>query len=173
MRFAILLLLLPLLVVSCGGSTDPKELTDEGYSALASDDCAGALSAFEKALEAIGDDTTHAQYLEASLGAIEARSVSDPDQAIADLKALAEKFPEDVTAREYSKIGIRLGSQGTVELLVKAAKVIELAQVRFPEAEVLDKQGKLLADKAKKLADSTGDTSAADAFAGLGYTGGD
>ncbi len=176
MRFATLFLLLPLLVVSCGGgSSDPKELTkeftDEGYSALASDDCAAALDAFEKALEAIGGDTSHDMYLEASLGAIEARSVSDADGAIADLKALAEKSPEDVTVKEYSRIGIRLGSQGSVELLVKAAEVIGLAQERFPDSEVLDKQGNQLAVKAKKLEESTGDPSAADAFKSLGYVG--
>ena len=172
MRFAILLLLSSLLVVSCGGSADPKDLADEGYSALSADDCSGALEAYEKALEAIGDDSAHPLFLEVSLGAIEARSVTDPDRAIADLKALAEKHPDAVTDKEYSKIGIRLGSQQSVDLMLKAAEVVGLAKERFPESEYLDRQGNQLAEKAEKLANETGDSRATDAFKGLGYTGG-
>jgi len=151
MRFATLFLLTSLLVVSCGGSADPKALADEAYTALSSDDCDAALTAYEKALAAIGDDTAHPQFLEASLGAIEAKSVSDADGAIADLKALVAKLPDGVTAKEYSKIGMRLGSQGSVEQLKKAAEVCGLGKERFPDAEVLAKQIDILGDKAKDL----------------------
>src|SRR6185436_9174732 len=65
------LLLLPLLLApACGGSSDPKDLTEAGYAALGAGDSKAALGEFDQALAAIGSDTAHPQYLRAKLGAI-------------------------------------------------------------------------------------------------------
>jgi hypothetical protein len=165
MRFiTILLIAVPFLAVSCGGSADPKDLTNEGDKALGSDDFAGALDAYESALEAIGSDTTHPQYFAASLGSIEARTKSDPDQAIADLKALAAAAPDRVTDGDYSRIGGLLGNNGH---LLKAIDVVTLGKERFPEAVSLSKQVDLLGKKAE----ASDDPEAVKALKSLGYVG--
>jgi len=169
MRFASLFLVLaPLLVVSCGGSSDPSELTDEGNRALGSGDFAAAQTAFEGALEAIGDDSGHALYLEAKLGAIEAMTKADPGTALADLKALAAAQADKVTDRDFSRIA---SSMGMNDHLDEAIELLGFAMKTYEDSESLDKQVKALGDKAAAKAAETGDNSALEAIKGLGYGG--
>ena len=58
-----LLALLPLLTTACGGSSDPTDLSKSGYKALGSNDFAAAKADFDAALEAIGENANHAEYL--------------------------------------------------------------------------------------------------------------
>ena len=169
MRFATLLLLLlaPFLAVSCGGSSDPKELTDAGNKALGSNDYGTALESFEKALEVIGDDASHAQYLSANLGAVEARGKTDPTGALEALKTLTAAAPGKLTDRDYSRIASSLGVHNHLD---QAIEVVRLGMGLFPEAKSLKEQVMALGDKAKAAA-AGGDSSALDAIRGLGYGG--
>jgi tetratricopeptide (TPR) repeat protein len=170
MRFATLLLLLvaPVLVVSCGGgSSDPTELTDEGYRALDTGDFSAAQASFEKALDVIGDDTAHAQYLDASLGAIEARTKSDPQGAREALVALCEAQPGKVTDKEFSRVASTLGTIGGKDHLKQAIELVGYALQLYPDAESLKKQVTALGDKAK----ASGDEGNLDLIKGLGYGG--
>lgn len=170
MRLASLLLLAaPLLFTSCGGSSDPGELTDEGNQALGTGDFSAAQASFEKALEIIGDDTAHPRYLEASLGAIEAKAKADPDGALADIQALAAALPGKVTDRDYSRIASTMGSN---DHLTQAIELVKFARGSFPESESLGKQIKALGDKAKAEASATGNEANLKAIQGLGYGGG-
>lgn len=175
MRFAILFLVaVPFLAVSCGGSSDPKQLTSDGSTALGSDDYAGALAAYEKALEVIGDDVSHPQYFTAALGCVEARTLGDPKGSVEGLKALATKLPDQVTAREYGQIA---GVLGKNEHLTEAVAVVGLGLEAYPGAESLTKQRTLLGARLEKLlaaGDASGEESEAlKALQGLGYVGGD
>src|SRR6185503_13446163 len=100
------LLLLPLLLApACGGSSDPKDLTEAGYAALGAGDSKAALGEFDQALAAIGSDTAHPQYLRAKLGAIEAKIRLDPEAAKREFLELSAGMPSQITARDFSTLG--------------------------------------------------------------------
>jgi tetratricopeptide (TPR) repeat protein len=166
MRIATLLLAsLALLATSCGGgSSDPAELTSNGQKALGTQDFASALADFEAALAAIGGDTSHPSYLRAKLGAVEARSASDAQAAVDELIELAGAMPGKVSDRDYNRIAGRMGDAGHFE---QAIALLAKGKEEYPESAHLDKLGNRLADEAKK----SGDSSALDALAGLGYVG--
>ena len=169
MRTATLLLALFPLVASCGGSADPVDLTKSGEKALGTRDYAAAHEDFEAALETIAGDTSHAMYLRAKLGAIEASavaSVSDGKAAAADLVALHKAMPTKVTDSDFNRIA---GKMGDAENFKGAKNVLAAGKQIFPDSKHLDKLGNKLLVDAKKA----GDTETSDALSGLGYTGGD
>jgi len=163
-RTVTLLLSALLLVTSCGGSTDPAELTKSGERALGTQDFQTALTDFEAALAVIGGDTSDPNYLHAKLGEIEARSATDAAKAAADLIALSEAMPGEVSDRDFNRIAGRMGDAGkfseAIELLAKGKE-------QYPESAHLDKLGARLAEDAQK----SGDSGALDALRGLGYVG--
>ena len=165
MRIATFLLAsLALLVSSCGGSSDPGELTSNGYKALGTQDFAGALADFEAALEAIGGNTSHASYVRAKMGAIEARAATDAAAAADELIELAGAMPGKVSDRDYNRIAGRMGDAGH---FTEAIALLEKGKEEYPDSAHLDKLGNRLADEAKK----SGDSGALDRLKGLGYVG--
>ena len=166
MRQRLFLLLTPLaLLAACGGGgSDPGAATDAGYKALGTGDYASAESEFDSALAAIGEDTSHPQYVKAKLGSITAACKTDPKRAETALTAMAADMPESVGERTYADIAGRLGDAGN---FTEAVALLESGKQRFPESSTLDGLGKKLV----KQAEQAGDAGALDALAGLGYAG--
>lgn len=164
MRLSTLLCVaLPLLTAGCGGS-DPAELTSSATRALGVGDFAGARAGFDEALQAIGENPAHPDYLRAKMGAIEARTKDAPDEAVAMFLALAKKLPEQVGAADYSRVGGRLGDGGNFDQAIQLASAGKEA---FPDSAPLDKLIQDLGDKAKE----SGSSEALEALKGLGYVG--
>ena len=159
LRFA---LILPLLAASCGGGSDPKALTDQGYAALKTNQHAAALEDFQAALDAIGSDTAHAQFKRASLGAVEAQIGVDAEKAKTEFLALASAHPSKFGDRDYSLIGGKLAS---AQEFMAAIAVLDAGMKAHDESPVL--QG--LVDSIKTAAEKAGSTDALDELASLGY----
>ena len=163
MRYLSLLVGTLVLAASCGGSSDPAELVTSGERALGTRDLSTAQGHFEDALAAIGEDTSHALYLRAKLGSIEARSASDPDGAKNDLIALSRAMPGKVTDNDFNRIANQMGAKELTAAVAVLAEGMEL----YPDSEHLDK----LAKRLQAQAESSGNAGALDALAGLGYVG--
>jgi hypothetical protein len=153
------LALLPLFACSCGGSSAPDDLTSQALDELHSGKHASALTKFRKVLENVkpGD----AGYLEAKLGAIEARIHSDPEGAKAEFLELASAHPDQVDARRYSHVG---GCLANAKQWVPSINVMDAGIKRFGKDEP---KLKALLEKIKK--ESAGDAGAENALKGLGY----
>ena len=162
MRTATLFLAAALFASCGGGSTDPSELTNSGEKALGTGDSAAARADFEAALAAMGDDTSHAMYLRAKLGWIEATAAEDSAAAADALIALHAAQPGKVSDRDFNRIAGKMGSD-----IGSAVKVLDVAKASYPDSEHLDKLGERLATEAKKA----GDADALGALEGLGYVG--
>lgn len=154
------------LLSSCGGSSDPRALTDEGSKALNSGDYAGAAESFDAALAALGEDSANPEWLRAKLGAIQARAQTDPGRAKQDFLDLAKGNPSKVTADHFNLIGSKLGA---AEHMKEAVAVLQAGMESHPESVHL----KALLEELGKKAESSGDASALDSLKGLGYVGGD
>jgi hypothetical protein len=155
-----------LLLAACGGGATPAEHTDAGYTALSAGDGAAALSSFRAALEAIGTDTGHAQYFRAKMGEMEALAEVTPTAARDEFLALAAELPEQVTDKDFSLIGGRLGGSGALE---EAVVVLTAGVERYPESPHLKQLIDVLGDQATK----TGASGALKSLQGLGYAGDD
>ena len=164
MRLTATLLCTALLLASCGGSGDPVALTKLGEKALGSQDFASALSEFEAALEAIGADSSHAYYLRARLGSIEARAATDAAKALAEVIELSTARTGAVDDADFNRIASRMASAGKFK---EAVALLGHAKGLFPESAHLDKLGAKLASDAKKA----DDPEAMAALKGMGYVG--
>lgn len=170
MRIASILLALPILAASCGGSADPTDLTKAGETSLGSQDSGKAAESFDAALKAIGADTTHPMYVRAKLGLAEAFAGTDPSQSQSILAALLKELPGKITAKDFIAVMNKMSESSADDAIKATAETLKLALSAFPEAKAkLDVLGKFLAVKAAKA----GDTGGASALDGLGYTGGD
>lgn len=152
------------LLASCGGSSDPAELVSAGEKSLGTREFSAAAESFDAALAAIGGDASHPYYLRAKLGAIEARCDSDAKGASDDLIALSREMPGKVTDGDFNRIANLMGSAKQFDA---AIAVLAEGKTAYPESAHLDKLGEQL----RKQAEASGDSSALDALAGLGYVG--
>lgn len=157
------LLSLALLLPACGGS-DPAALTHSGNTALGSGDFDAALADFQSALDAIGSDTSHPEYVRAKLGAIEAWTKLDPAKARDEFLKLADAMPDRVNDRDFNRIGGRLGDAGNIN---EATELAQAGKERYPDSAHLDTLIKRLGDQAQ----AGGDSEALEALRGLGYVG--
>ena len=161
-RRSVILLLLLTALPACGGSTDPKTLTEEGYAALGASDSAGALAEFEAALAEIGADTAHPQFMRAKLGAIEARIRLDPAAAKQEFLDLAAGMPSKVTAKDFSYFGQRFAGAGEYMAAVDLLDAGMKAHAESPDLKQLQQAIKTAAEQA-------GATDALEKMRGLGY----
>ncbi len=164
MRLSILLALLSLTALSCGGSSDPAALSSEASRALGRGDFAAARADFDRALDAIGADHAHPEYLRAKMGAVESRTKEAPDEAVSQFLALAKELPAQVGPADYQRIGSRLGSAGHFD---QAIALVKAGKDAHPDAAALDKLVQSLGDQAAQ----TGSSEALKALEGLGYVG--
>lgn len=162
-------LLLPLLAVlaslglaACGGNSDPRSLYAEGQTALTSGDYEGALADFEAALAAMQGATDHELFVEANLGAVEARIRIAPEQAKQDFLALAAARTADVTPKDFSYIGGKFASAGRFSEAIDVLDAGMQAHAESPQLKELQESIKVAAEKA-------GDSEALKKMAGLGY----
>lgn len=147
---------------ACGGG-DPKELTDQAFAALNSNDMSKAADLFEEALSKIGNDPAHPEYLRAKLGLIEAIAAANPKRAREEFERLAAAHPEDITDREYNRIALRIAEGDLGEAIVLAKRAKEL----YAESPHLAK----LVDDLGRRAETSGDAADLEALKGLGYVG--
>ena len=160
-----LLCTLPLLLTACGGgSADPKQATDAGYAALNSGDSGAAVDHFAAALEVLAPGD--AGYKRARMGEIEAKVKVAPDAATASFIDYAGKHPDQVSADDYQKVGIKLSEN---KALGDAVKVLDAGLKRFADNPKLKQAMDLTVAKAE----TSNDSSALDLLKGLGYVGGD
>jgi hypothetical protein len=147
-------------LASCSGETSAKDLNNEGETALQSMDYDGAKASYEKALAALGEDTSSADYKTAKLGVIESLAHLNAGDCVTAFMALAADG--GLNAKDYSLIGgILAGADSVNEGVTVAAAGREV----FPDDAGLDSVLKALVEKAKK----TGNSEAMGALAGLGY----
>ncbi len=157
-------LALALTLAACGGGgSDPAAANEEGYAALGSGKYANAASHFQTALDAIGSDTSNAQYLRASMGLIETNVHVDPERAKDDFLALASASPQ-VNAKDYSRIG---GMLAGAKQFQPAIAVVDAGIKAYPETPALEKMIEQISADAEK----SGDAEAINALKGLGYLG--
>ncbi len=163
MRTPLLLgLTFTLTLASCGSGSDPRALSESGYEALGSSDYEGALADFESALVAIGDDTSHAEYVGAKLGAVEARIHLDAAAAKDEFLELAKGMPSQITDKDFSLIG---GKFANAKEYSAAIAVLDAGMKTFSESPALV----ALKDNIAAAAERDGDEAALSEMAGLGY----
>lgn len=163
MRLPYLLLFLPLLLPSCG-SSDPRALTDQGASALASGDAKGAQASFEKALASLkpGDP----DYARASMGRFQALVRVDPERARGEFLAYAKAQSASVTEGDFATmVNEFLRRERTVE----AVDVMDAGVKAFPKSEAMLAVRKRVEEQAR----AAKDPAAMQKMKGLGYIGGD
>ncbi len=153
------------LASACGGSSDPRALTDEGSKALNSGDHAAAAKSFDAAVAALGDKPSDPDWLRAKLGGIQARTQTDASRAKGDFLELARTQPTQVTADNFSLIGSKLADAGHVK---EAAEVLEAGLKAHPDSKALV----ALREDLGKRAESSGDPELLKGLEGLGYVGG-
>ena len=153
-----LLLLLP----ACGGSSDPRALTDEGSKELNSSDFAGAAKSFQAALDNLGQDSANAEWKRAKVGLIQAHVHADAAHAKDEFLEFAAAAPSKVTDQDFYLIGDSLGKAGK---LAEAEAVLKAGMKAYPESPHLKA---LLTDLGKRAEASGAST---DTLKGLGYVG--
>lgn len=152
------------LLASCGGSSDPKALTSEGYASLQGGRYEEAAGSFERALQALGTDTSGPDFKRAKMGSIEALIHVDPTRARDEFLAYAKGAPGQVEDRDFNKIGGLFGDAGKVG---EGIDVLSAGLEAHPESVHLQALVTQLGDLAKK----TGSAKELEALAGLGYVG--
>jgi hypothetical protein len=155
---AALLVALP----ACGGSADPKALTDAGRAALGSGEYAQAADEFAAALAAIGGDTRNPHFARAKMGHVEASLRKDPGAARDEFLAYAKANPSTVTPDDFSQIGRAFTSASKYS---EAIDIVDAGLKMHVESAVLAK----LVEDIKKAAERDGDSAAIGKLAGLGY----
>ncbi|MBK7642393.1 MAG: hypothetical protein IPJ19_05005 [Planctomycetes bacterium] len=163
MRPSCLLFALLLLLPACG-SSDPRALTDEGSSALATGDASAAAASFEKALALLkpGDP----DFARASMGRFQALVRLDPARASTEFLAYAKANPASTSEGDF---GTLVGEFLRRDRTVEAIDVMDAGVKAFPKSEAM------LAIRAKveEQAKSAKDPAAMQKLKGLGYIGGD
>lgn len=154
------------LLSSCGGSSDPRELTNQGSQALSAGDHAAAAKSFDQALAVLGSDTGNPEWMRAKMGAIQARTVTDPERAKQDFLEVAESQGSRVSADDFSLVASRLGDQ---KHLPEAISVLAVGMKKFPESKHLQ----ALRDELGKRAEAGEGSGIVDSLKGLGYVGGE
>lgn len=152
------------LLPACGGSSDPRALTDEGSKALNSGDYAAAAESYGAALAKI--DQGDPEWKRAKMGLIQARARLDAPLAKSEFLEYAKAAPSHVTDSDFNLIASRLGDAGH---LAEAVAVLEVGLATHAESPHL----KALKDELGKKAEASGDAGALDSLKGLGYVGGD
>lgn len=163
MRLSPLCLTFCLFLPACGPS-DPRALTDEGASALASGDAKSAQASFEKALASLkpGDP----DYARASMGRFQAMVRTDAGQARDLFLAYAKAPGAKVTEGDY---GTMVGEFMRREHTVEAIDVMDAGVKAFPKSEAMA----AIAKKVEEQARAAKDPAAMQKMKGLGYIGGD
>ena len=161
---AALIALLACLQTACGGSSDPRTLTDEGRKALNSGDYQAAASSYEKALAELENNTDSPEWKQAKLGLVQALARIDAARAKKDFLDYAAANPSKVNDSDFNLIAGRLADANKLN---EAIEVLKVGKEKFPESPHLDTLGDQLAKKAQ----SSGDAGAQDALKGLGYVG--
>ncbi|HTF87748.1 MAG TPA: hypothetical protein VK843_05020 [Planctomycetota bacterium] len=121
---AIALLLVCTLLGACD-SAEPSKLVSEGNRAIGSGDFEVARSKFSAALESLkaGDS----EFLDASLGLVEALITTDPAMASQQFLALADACPNLVGEKQYNYIG---GQMVSARKYLEAISLLEVGIVR-------------------------------------------
>jgi hypothetical protein len=151
-----------LLVLACGGSSDPRALTDSGASALNSGDPKKALSEFDKALEHM--DAANPDFLRAKIGRCQALARTDAARAQADFLALAKDPAAKVAEQDYATVALDLVKSNAIG---PAVAVAEAGMKRYPESPAM----KSLRDRVGDAAKKSNDPEAMKKLKGLGYAG--
>lgn len=156
----LLLCLLP----ACGGSSDPRALTDEGSKALNSGKHEEAAKSFEEALAELGADSANPEWKRAKLGLVQARVRIDAARAKDEFLQFASANPSRVTDSDYNLIASKFGDAGKFD---EAIAILELGKKAHPESVHLDALGNDLV----KRAQASGASDALDKLKSLGYVG--
>jgi len=153
---------LALFLFACG-SSDPRALIDEGATALNSGKYAEAAASYEKALAALGENKSDAQYKMAKLGHVQAGARLDAASAKTEFLSYAQGNSQ-VSDSDYSKVASKFGDAGK---FAEAIEILEVAKKAYPESPHLEALVKELGDRAKQ----SGSNEALDKLKGLGYIG--
>jgi hypothetical protein len=163
MRLPYLCLSVCLVLPACGTS-DPRALTDEGASALASGDAKGAQASFEKALSVL--KPSDPDFARASMGRFQALVRSEPALARDGFLAYAKAQGAAVTEGDYGTLVAEfLRREHTVE----AIDVMDAGVKAFPKSEAMV----AIRKKVEEQARTAKDPAAMQKMKGLGYIGGD
>jgi hypothetical protein len=166
MRRTILLscLLVPLLGLSACSGGDPKELSDQASSALATGDDRRALEGFEKALASLmpGDPA----WLRASLGRCQALARLDPPAAKKAFLELARAHSAKVEVVDFGMIVGELVRKGA---MIEAIDVMDAGIKLYPESPEMTS----IRAQVMEASSKTQDPAAMQKLKGLGYVGDD
>lgn len=163
MRLSPLCFALCLVLPACGPS-DPRALTDEGSSALASGDAKGAQASFEKALAVLKPGEP--DFARASMGRFQALVRSEPARARDEFLAYAKTQGAAVSEADY---GTLVGEFLRREHTVEAIDVMDAGVKSFPKSEAM----LAIRKKVEEQARTAKDPAAMQKMKGLGYIGGD
>jgi hypothetical protein len=160
LRRCLCALCLPLFVVACGGG-DPRALTDAGTAALNGGDAPKAQAQFEAALTAIGADTKHPQYLEASIGRVQALARIDAPRAVREFLNLA-KSGAALSDNDFSLVAWELMRANAMK---DAVDLMHEGQQLYPGSKTMvELKEQVIAETKRK-----GDSGALKQLQGLGY----
>ena len=165
MRSPVLAALLLALLSACGGTSDPRALADEGAKALSSGRYEEAAGRYEKALTALGSDTSSPEWKRVKLGLVQARIRLDAGRARDEFLQFASTSPGRVTDSDYNLIGSKFGDALELE---EAFAVLDAGMKAHPESPHL----KALRDEIGRKVEASGNASLLKSIEGLGYVGG-
>jgi len=151
---------------ACGGNSDPRALADEGSKALNSGKYEEAAKSYEKALAALGSDTSNPEWKRAKMGLIQARVRIDAARAKDEFLEFAGANSSKVSDSDFNLIGSKLGDAGKLQ---EAFAVLDAGMKAHPESPHL----KALRDDIGRRAEASGDEGTLKSLKGLGYVGGD
>jgi len=154
------LLLVPLGLAACSGSSDPTELTDQGYAALGKGDYPAAMEAFKDALAKL--QPSDPGFVRAKMGEIEAWIRADANKAHDEFLELARSHPEEVGSREYGTVANKMVA---AQQFMTAIDVLDAGI----KAHAEDPKLKATMDEVKAAAQKAGDPEAIKKLQSLGY----
>jgi len=157
-------LLALLLLGSACGSSDPREQTDRGASALASGDAKGARSDFEAALAVLHPGEP--DYARASMGRFQALVRLEPDKARDEFLVYAKNPANKTSEGDYIAL---VGEFLRREQTVPAIDVMDAGVKAFPKSDAMAAIRKKVEDQAR----TANNPAALQKMKGLGYIGGD
>jgi len=163
MRLPPVLLSLCILFSACGPG-DPRALTDQGASALASGDSTKARECFEQALAGLAPGD--AQYLRASMGRFQALVRGEPESARKEFLAFAEVQAASLNEGHF---GLMVGEFLRRDRTAEAIDVMDAGVKAFPKSEAM----LAIRKKVEEQARSAKDPAALQKLKGLGYIGED
>jgi hypothetical protein len=157
--FFLILIVLPFLVVGCGGSQTPEAVKDDADKAFQSNNYEDAMKLYDQLLDWKGEGApSKAILFESTLNIIRCKILKqDFDGAFASLEKMQTDFSESLTVKDYATVIRAFLAQNAIDQTIAAMGIVgqlhpEKKDELKPYIEKIKKQG-ATPEQLKKLMD--------------------